>query len=552
MAKSKKVKSLVSTAIITAVLMAGLYYLALPAINLGSPGFWWFLFFTGFVFAAIASIKYGISYKFGDSAAVDEFHQMICGFSWLATCGLLVIIIVLAIISDMCWPGTNQAACKAAEITKTETIVEDYPDLSDANAQANLPLVDMDTAITLGDKQLAGLKNASWYEVDKEYNLIKYQGKYYRLSVIDYSDSMFKYFSSCSHGTPGYVLVECTPENGVATQTSSLVELEEPIKYTPGAFWGHDLRRHLRGQYPGYMFDSSFLEIDEEGTPYWVTGVKRSTCGVWGVQLVKSFILTNAQTGESNEYDIEDAPEWIDHVYSLNYLMTLADWHYKYQDGWWNSWTSQTGVWKTSYSYRDNKQSKEDGEFANFYGYSSTVIDGQVVFYTGLTAANKAESNLGWLTIDASSGKMTEYAVVGAEESSAQAAVEQLVAAQGYQATFPLPANIASEASYVMCLKGNAGLVQGYAICNMENYSIAVQAATLPEAVDMYLARLGQKPTDSSNTTTPAAPATKDEASPSLFGESKVTESYSVEINGTTQYYYVLDDGSLYCVVRVK
>ena len=79
-----------------------------------------------------------------------------------------------------------------------------------------------------------------------------------------------------------------------------------------------------------------------------------------------------------------------------------------------------------------------------------------------------------------------------------------------------------------------------------------MQAATLPEAVDMYLARLGQKPTDSSNTTTPAAPATKDEASPSLFDESRVVESYSVEINGTTQYYYVLDDGSLYCVVRVK
>ena len=147
---------------------------------------------------------------------------------------------------------------------------------------------------------------------------------------------------------------------------------------------------------------------------------------------------------------------------------------------------------------------------------------------------------------------MTEYAVVGAEESSAQAAVEQLVAAQGYQATFPLPANIAGKASYVMCLKGNAGLVQGYAICNVENFSIAVQAATLPEAVDMYLARLGQKPA-SRDTTSSAAPATRDEVSPSsLFDESKVVESYSVEINGTTQYYYVLDDGSLYCVVRVK
>ena len=551
MTKSK-VKSVTKTTLITAGIMAVIYYFALPAINFGSPGFWWFLFGTVAVFTVIESISCWFSYGYSHSDDMDEFHDKLCTGSWITAIGLLVVIIVLAIISAMWWPGINQAAYNAADITKAESIIGDFPDLSDQDTQSNLPLVDMDTAITLGDKKIAALENAPWYEVDKEYNLIKYQGKYYRLSVVDYSDNVFKYFASASHGTPGYVLVECTPEGGIVTQSASLVELDEPIKYTPGAFWGNDLRRHLRSQYPGYIFDSSFLEIDEEGTPYWVTGVKRPTCGVWRVQLVKSFILTNAQTGESNEYNVEDAPEWIDHIYSLDYLMTLADWHYKYQDGWWNSWVTQTGVWKTSFSYRDQKKDEKDGEFANFYGYSSTVVDGQVVFYTGLTAANKAESNLGWLTIDTSSGKMTEYGVVGAEESSAQAAVEQLVAAQGYQATFPLPANIAGEASYVMCLKGKAGLVQGYAICNMANYSIAVQAPTLPEAVDMYLTRLGQKPTGGTPAS-PEAPATMDEASPSsLFDESKVVESYSVEINGTTQYYYVLDDGSLYCVVRVK
>ncbi len=551
MEKSKKIKSLISTSCVTAGVAAVLYYLCLPALNLGSPGFWWFIFFVALTFAAVEFIKVGIaaSWRWGDEDK-EEFHGKVCVGAWIATAGLLAIIIILAFISSDFFHSS--AAYAVADVEKAETsISEAFPDLANTDAQSDLPLVDMDTAITLGDKKIAGLDNASWYDVDDEYNLIRYQGQYYRLSTIDYAD-VWKYWKGSSSGIPGYVLVSCTPENGVVTQAATLVELDTPIKYSPGAFWSDDLRRHLRSQYATYIFDSSFLEIDEEGTPYWVTGVKRPTRGTWGVMTIESFILTNAQSGESEEYSIDNAPEWIDHVFSLGYLMQIAKWHYSYEKGWWNSWIGQTGVWRTSYSYRDEKKNNEDGEFANFYGYSSTVLDDQIVFYTGLTAANKAESNLGWLTIDISSGKMTEHAIVGAEESSAQAAVEQLVAAQKYQATFPLPANIGGEASYVMCLKGNAGLVQGYAICNVENYSIAVQAATLPEAVDLYLAKLGQKPSDSASTNVPPK-ATRDEVSPStLFDENKVAESYTVEINGTTQYYYVLEDGSLYCIVRVK
>ena len=107
--------------------------------------------------------------------------------------------------------------------------------------------------------------------------------------------------------------------------------------------------------------------------------------------------------------------------------------------------TAKTNVWHTSYYYRGAHRNSDDGRYAVFHGYSSTVVDGDVQFYTGLTAANAAESNLGWLLIDTSTGKMTQYAVVGAEESSAQAAVEQLVSAYRYQATFPLPANINGE-----------------------------------------------------------------------------------------------------------
>lgn len=548
---SKKIWSLATTTLITVAFMGMMYYLALPAWNFRSPGLWWFLFFTALVFAAVSSLKKAIVYFRDEDYSEEEFHFKVTIGSWITTVGLLLTIGVLALISADCFHAG--AAYAVADVQKSEAgIGESFADLSKAENQSSLPLVDLDTAITLGDKKVAGLKNASWYDVDDEYNLIKYGERYYRLSVIDYVD-LFKYNTANSTGIPGYVLVDCTPENGAVTQSAQLVELETPIRYSPGAFWGNDLRRHLRGQYPGYMFDESFLEIDEEGTPYWVTGVKGPTCGVWGVVTVESFILTNAQTGESKEYSIEEAPDWVDHVFSLDYLMQVAGWHYAYKDGWWNSWIGQTGVWRTSYSYRDERKNKDDGEFANFYGYSSTVMDGEVVFYTGLTAANSAESNLGWLTIDTSTGKMTEYSVVGAEESSAQAAVEQLVSAQRYQATFPLPTNINGEASYVMCLKGNAGLVQGYAICNMENYSIAVQAATLPEAVDAYLTKLGKKPaTDNAAETQPSTEASGTKDVHAIFDSDRVVESYSVEVNNTVQYYYILDDGSIYCVVKVK
>ncbi|MCR5572453.1 MAG: hypothetical protein K6F57_01615 [Candidatus Saccharibacteria bacterium] len=442
-----------------------------------------------------------------------------------------------------------------ADITESERlIVEDFTDITTEDNFNSLPLVDLDTAKMLGDKKVAQLKHASWYDVDDEYNLIQYQGKYYRLSVIDYG-GYWKYRKAKNEGLPGYVLVSATSRNGAVTQEATLVQLDKAIRYSPGAFWSYDLRRHLRGQYRSYIFDESYLEIDEEGVPYWITGVKRPTAGVFGVKTVTSFIATNAQTGESQEYSIDEAPEWIDHIFSLSYLMEVAEWHYAYVDGFWNNAFSQTNVWRTSYFFRDKRDDNDDeseaGKFANFFGYSSIVQNDQVMFYTGLTAANSAESNLGWLIIDTSSGKMVQYKfkdakgedASGAEESSAQGAVEQLVQAMGYEATFPLPVNIAGEPSYIMCLKGKAGLIQAYAICNIDNYSIAVQAESLDKALNLYLDRLGKEPIyDTDSTSSEPSPEidVPEEEVRELTG--KIVEVYTAEVNGTTQFYYVIGE----------
>lgn len=462
---------------------------------------------------------------------------------------LCAITLAAALSSATCFHATK--ANEVANVAVKEATVTDFPDLAEEKNVTSLALIDLDSARMLGDKKIANIKHASWYEMDDEYDLIQFQGKYYRLSFIDYG-GLWKYHKAKKEGIPGYILVECTPEGGVVTQNTQLVVLDKPIKYSEGAFWSHDLKRHLRSQYPTYIFDKSFAEIDDEGTPYYVTGVLKPQAGVWGVKTVESFILTNAQTGESEEYRVEETPKWIDHVFSLDYLTTIAEWHYALKDGWLNSKLSKTNVWHTSYFYREKRSTEEDGEFANFFGYSSVILDGDVQFYTGLTAANNAESNLGWLFMDTSTGQMTEYAVVGAEESSGQKAVEQLVSAYRYQATFPLPANIAGEATYIMVLKGDAGLVQAYAVCNVENHSIAVQAETLPKAISLYLAKLkgtAEPITESKTETTGEGNAT---ASTVGFGTDNIVSVTPVDIDGTTQYIVETTDGSTYVVVKIK
>lgn len=528
---SKKAATIIT--VLLAIICGIVYYLALPALTLASVGFWFYLLLcVGCAAIALTCFFY------------DTKAEVVMKIGWGAVALVAVIFLILGIVSGMIFHA-KQAQEVAQVAVSEEAISEAFPDLAQKENLTNLPLVDFDTAKILGDKPIADLNHASWYDVDDEYNLITYQGKYYRLSVIDYG-GFLKFNKAKDAGLPGYVLVDVTPHNGIVTQEATLVKLDQPIRYSPGAFWSHDLRRHLRGQYPSYMFDTSYLEIDEEGVPYWITGVLRPTAGVFGVKTVTSFIITSAQTGESQEYKIEDAPEWIDHIFSLDYLMRIAEWHYIYVEGWGNTtiFGSKTNVWHTSYHYRDqhkNDADSEAGKFANFFGYSSIVDkDGQVLFYTGLTAANGAESNLGWLTIDISTGQMTQYSVIGAEESSAQAAVEQLVQAQNYEATFPLPANIGGYPSYIMCLKGKAGLTQGYGICNVKNYSIAVQADTLDEAIAQYLHKLGKDVPDDSVPETPTEPQYE-----TIQSTGVIDAIYTAEINGTTQFYYVIN-GSLY------
>lgn len=262
---------------------------------------------------------------------------------------------------------------------------------------------------------------------------------------------------------------------------AQVVTLEESIMYSLSGYLGYDLTKHLWNQFPIYVFGKSFFEIDEVGYPYLITSVKTTNIGIWGGKTETSFIITDASSGKSQEYEVFELPDWVDHAFDLDYLMDMVYYNYEYINGFINF--SKTDVNRTSYYYNDNDE--------GFTGYNTTLSYDGIVFYTGVTPANAAESIIGFLFANSRTGVVKYYLCSGAEESSVQAAAQGLVQNLGYVAIFPTIVDIDGLPTYFMFLKDNAGLIQRYSFCNLANYSITVQAPTIEEALAQYCVELG-------------------------------------------------------------
>ncbi len=520
--------------LVTGLIGLGINYLALPAMTFQSSGFWWYWFFMGIIGALVYFAANAIA-----NNITCEDGGYLPGFIVLGVTAIWLIVFIITAItgSEM----TN--AKKYSELIEVETgkFAEDIAQIN----PDDLVVVDVKTAQQLGNRTIANIENSSWYEVDNEYNLVVIEGKEYRISPVNYG-GLWKYLKADETGIPGYVLVNAKDQD----EDAEYMELEENIKYSPSACFGYDLTRHLRGLYPNYIFGKSFFEVDDAGKPFWITSVKTPQIGMRGGQVTTSVLVTDAVTGNTEEYELDELPEWIDHVDSVKQLMTLLDWHYSYWDGWWNSVTSKTKVYKTSYYYKDQEQSASQDEDKNdleankhtpFEGYNSIVTeDGKVMFYTGLTPANNAESNIGFLLIDPIAQKFTYYEATGAEEASAQKAVEGLVSDLRYSASFPTVVNVGGVETYFMVLKDGAGLIQRYGFANVKNYSKCVQAETIEKALALYKVEIGLA---SSDEVVDTGKEDNQENTPkeTAYHYGVIADVEEAEIDGYTFYYFTFE-----------
>lgn len=513
--------------VITVVLAVYFKWLCKPAFNVHSEGMWWYFILVLFC----GTVIMGICENFVD----EEFIvTSILGI------GMIAVFVIWGIGAFFSSELVNARKYSDLIYIETGDFQEDIIQLSDMK---EFPLLDIENAQVLGSRAIGSLDRISQYELSDEYNLISYNGEQYRLTPIDFR-SYWKAKSGYSYGVPAYVLVNSS------TQQAELVNLEKSITYSPKSKGDHNLKRYLRKKYLSSIFGKFQFDIDDEGNPFYIVPVMKTTIGLFGGKVVDSFIIVNAVSGECTEYSKDDLPDWVDHAYSLDYLMELASDNYKYKNGFWNSVLKQENVKNLSYSYRDTSTSSEENEETNsgrgygFDGYNSILTDDGVCFSTCVVSAGNDESSIGFILANARTGRIKFYECVGAEESTAQKKAESLAQNYNYTASFPLIVNIDGMETYILSLKDKAKTNVSYVMINVEKYTIAVMGETLEETMYKYRQAMGLESAENPYYEEDEKLPQTDENVEKFEVTGNIAELYQVTREGNTTYVFTLENDS--------
>lgn len=532
--KAKRITSIISRIVISAILIFLLFYSMLPAINLRDKNFIIFLIaciliclvvnFLSYVKDFIQNMSSGggigvemvrdpntgqvvFRKKAGEPGEpqrrkINMSRPIKYGF------GAIAILIILMLLASLA--GIHVFNAKRYRDLIKITNADFSTDVAELN-MSQIPVVDKDTASRLGSRKLGEITDlVSQFEIQDNYTQINYRGKPFRVTPLAYADP-FKWLTNHKKGLPAYITVD------MVTQETNLVRLDSGMKYSPSEYFFRNIYRYIRFKYPTKMFETVSFEIDDNGTPYWVAPTITYRIGWWNGKDISGAVLVNAVTGESKYYTKKEVPQWIDQLYDSNLIIEQLDDNGRYQNGFFNSIFGQKNVRRTT------------------YGYNYLAIDDDVYLYTGMSSVTSDESNIGFVLVNLRTKETKFFAVPGATETSAMQSAEGQVQHLKYKATFPLLLNVSNRPTYFISLKDAAGLVKMYAFVDVEQYQIVGTGQTIDEAKRNYRTALNQEDVSVS------------EDRQNLKTSGTIDTIAAVVVSGNTVYYFTLTgDNSVY------
>lgn len=443
--------------LVTAVVGFVYFYLELPPINLQSPDFYAFALLLCAAYCISAIVTSGFQ-----GQGVKNYFKFLkkqCAIPFFLAILLLIVGVIGTLVGSVIFRAGAYSRLLPVESG-------DFAAEVDEISYDQIPMLDRDSAERLGDRKLGELSDmVSQFEVVDDYTQINYKGRPVRIATLMYAD-LIKWFTNRSNGLPAYLVID------MVTQNVELVRLQEGIKYTTAEHLGRNLYRHLRFHYPTYLFSQPVMEVDEEGTPYWICPKLVRTIGLFGGTDVRGAVLVNAITGESQYY--EEVPSWVDNLYSAGLIIQQYDYYGMYHNGFFNSLFGQRDVTVTT------------------DGYNYIALGDDVYIYTGITSTGGDQSNIGFLLTNQRTKESKFYSCAGATEYSAVDSAEGELQNLRYKATFPLLLNIGGQPTYFMAMKDAAQLVKKYAMVNVQQYQIVATGDTVAECEKNYAAMLNQ------------------------------------------------------------
>ena len=494
---------------VTLLVAAIYYYVELPALNLHSGSLYVFVILLCAVYCGMAILTSG--FQGNGAKGYFGFVKKQCKIPFFLALAMILTAVIGSVIG---WKLIRAADYRELLAVETGDFASEVEEIS----FDQIPMLDRDSASKLGNRKLGELADmVSQFEVDDDYTQINYKDRPVRVTALRYGD-WIKWFNNRQSGLPAYLIID------MVTQNVEVVRLEQGIRYTTAEHFSRNLQRHLRFNYPTYIFDAPAFEIDEDGNPYWVCPRITNTIGLFGGTDVLGAVLVNAVTGETEYYKVGEIPNWVDHVYNADLIISQYDNHGRYIHGFINSLFGQRDVTVTT------------------DGYNYIALNDDVYMYTGITSVVSDESNIGFILSNQRTKETRFYSVAGAEEYSAMDSARGQVQQMNYTATFPLLLNIADQPSYFMALKDAAGLVKMYAMVNVSQYQIVATGSSVADCESSYRLMLARNGLISDSDT---------DVKPTGQGQvtSTIAEIRSAVVEGNTWYYLRLQDGAVYYAI---
>lgn len=501
--KNRFIRILVNLAV-TALVGFVYFYINLPALSLFATEFYSFAGLLCVVYILCSLVTSGHGLRGGLREYVSHVKEQ-CIVPGLI---ILLLLVVFAIGSVSSWAIFRANSYKNLLTVEPGDFTADVTEIS----FDKIPMLDAQSAMRLGDRKLGELADmVSQFEVADDYTQINFNNRPVRVTPLLYGD-VIKWFNNRSEGLPAYLIID------MVSQNVEVVRLSEGMKYSPSEYFGRNLKRHLRFNYPTYLFAEPTFEIDEDGAPYWICPRIVKRVGLFGGDDVKGAVMINAITG-AHEY-VEEVSTWVDRVYPAELITKQYDYYGYYRNGFFNSILGQKDVTVTT------------------SGYNYIALGDDVFMYTGITSVGGDQSNIGFILSNQRTKETKFYPCAGATEYSAMSSAEGVVQHLGYDATFPLLLNISDEPTYFVALKDNAQLVKMYAMVNVRQYQIVATGATPAECEREYIRLLANQGL------TPEVEIEETVVS------GKIVEIRSAVMNGNTVYYLRLENDANYYTVK--
>ena len=473
-AKNKKNgNSVVCFSVVMFILLGLINYFGMPVLNLwGYYGLWWEI-----LFVTVGGALLGIMHmEDGDPELVEGN-----GRKWFVPSGVFILITAVAFFSSTVFNSRDYNEKLVVEEVAFESFSEDVDIIpvdkmivADHNLARKVVEDRLEEDPGLGSRCKVG--EMTMQQLTGEFTIdggkkLVFDNDVIWVAPLEHS-SFWKWVTN--DVTPGYMLVYASDP----TKTYKITEINgKPLKlrYIETGCYGDDIERHIRTSgYATQGITEYNFEIDENGRPYWVLCNHQPTIGFGGARDAKGVITVDCQTGEVEQYAIEEAPAWIDHIQPEEFVTKQLKWWGEFKHGWWNSWVAERDVQEPT------------------PGMVLVYSNGRCYWYTGVQSAGGDTSTSGFMLIDARTKEARYYRVSGVNEQEAKRIVEDqnFCKAANYFATSPVLYNVRGVPTYFMTLKGESGNVTGYAFMAVTNRQAVGVGSSKREAEGNYLQSL--------------------------------------------------------------